>query len=327
MLSLLARQRRGLYYNMPLVDGCSGSGLFRAFNRHVLHRLNIKQDGPLLDTFRVTLLERKTRFRQILNLEELKQALQQLPNVKLQVVDFESGTSFENQLRIAQNTDIFIGMHGSGLVHTLFLPEWAVLFELYNCGDEDCYKDLSRLRGVNYLTWTKMDAIKPDKPGVHPTSGEPHEKFANYQFEMSRMSSWGRVWSEIWKSLTKTSVAKKYIGEDKFGNKFYEFEGRVISNNSNVKRGYNHGEDPNILPSVEWQSWLKGSRRFPPSDQEIEINRAKEQAKLAQDAQTESRAPHISSQGKGAADVDRPRQFPSYGNEYEKNPGAERKQE
>lgn len=86
MFSSLARQRRGLYYNTPLVaftysslniyhfvqvDGCSGSGLFRAFNRHVLHRLKVKQEGPLLDTFRVTLLERKTRFRQILNLNEV----------------------------------------------------------------------------------------------------------------------------------------------------------------------------------------------------------------------------------------------------------------
>lgn len=76
-------------------------------------------------------------------------------------------------------------MHGSGLTHVLFLPDWAVLFELYNCGDEDCYKDLSRLRGVNYLTWTKETDVKPDKPGVHPSSGQPHEKFANYRFDVN----------------------------------------------------------------------------------------------------------------------------------------------
>lgn len=96
-----------------------------------------------------------------------------------------SGISFEDQLKITQNTDIFIGMHGSGLTHLLFLPDWAVLFELYNCGDPDCYKDLSRLRGINYLTWTNADDIKPDKPGIHPASGQPHEKFANYEFNVN----------------------------------------------------------------------------------------------------------------------------------------------
>jgi hypothetical protein len=34
------------------------------------------------------------------------------------------------------------------------------------------------------MTWTKTDKVRPDKPGVHPTSGEPHEKFANYAFEV-----------------------------------------------------------------------------------------------------------------------------------------------
>ena len=33
--------------------------------------------------------------------------------------------------QITHNSDIFIGMHGAGLAHALFLPDWAVLFELY----------------------------------------------------------------------------------------------------------------------------------------------------------------------------------------------------
>lgn len=57
------------------------------------------------------------------------------------------------QLEITRNTDIFIGMHGAGLTHVLFLPKWASLFELYHCEDPGCYSDLARLRGVHYLTW------------------------------------------------------------------------------------------------------------------------------------------------------------------------------
>lgn len=38
---------------------------------------------------------------------------------------------FLEQLRITHNSDIFIGMHGAGLTHLLFLPDWAVVFELW----------------------------------------------------------------------------------------------------------------------------------------------------------------------------------------------------
>ncbi|CAJ0602345.1 unnamed protein product [Cylicocyclus nassatus] len=71
LLPLLARQRFGLYYNMPLVEGCSGSGLMHAFAHHLLYRLNISQTGPLLDSVRLTILSRSTKFRRILNLDEV----------------------------------------------------------------------------------------------------------------------------------------------------------------------------------------------------------------------------------------------------------------
>uniref|UniRef100_A0A915PVB1 Uncharacterized protein n=1 Tax=Setaria digitata TaxID=48799 RepID=A0A915PVB1_9BILA len=74
-------------------------------------------------------------------------------------------------------------MHGSGLTHLLFLPDWAAVFELYNCGDVDCYLDLARLRGIKYFTWTKNDKVFPTGAGTHPQTGEPHQKFQNYRFD------------------------------------------------------------------------------------------------------------------------------------------------
>ncbi|VDM25400.1 unnamed protein product [Toxocara canis] len=71
MLPLLARQRLGLYYNMPLIDGCEGSGLFHAFSKFILHRLRVKQEGPVLNSIRVTLLSRSTKFRRIVNEDEV----------------------------------------------------------------------------------------------------------------------------------------------------------------------------------------------------------------------------------------------------------------
>lgn len=29
----------------------------------------------------------------------------------------------------------------------------------YNCEDEHCYKDLARMRGVKYMTWTNSSAM------------------------------------------------------------------------------------------------------------------------------------------------------------------------
>lgn len=37
---------------------------------------------------------------------------------------------FPEQLRITHNSDVFIGIHGAGLTHLLFLPDWAVVLEL-----------------------------------------------------------------------------------------------------------------------------------------------------------------------------------------------------
>lgn len=72
-------------------------------------------------------------------------------------------------------------MHGAGLTHLLFLPKWATLFELYNCEDPNCYKDLARLRGVNYVTWENATLLESVEAGYE---GGDHEKFKNYNFDV-----------------------------------------------------------------------------------------------------------------------------------------------
>lgn len=74
-------------------------------------------------------------------------------------------------------------MHGAGLTHLLFLPNWACLFELYNCEDPNCYKDLARLRGVRYRTWEQRELVNPQDEGHHPEGGA-HAKFTNYSFDV-----------------------------------------------------------------------------------------------------------------------------------------------
>jgi len=191
MMPLLARMRYGLYYNMPLIPGCQASSLFQAFSQHVLHRLNVTQTGPLTDTnllaagrVRVTLLERRTSYRNILNQEEIVAALQEVPHYEVKVAHYSHKMTFVEQLQMTHNSDILIGMHGAGLTHVLFQPDWGALFEVYNCEDRYCYSDLARLRGVKYYTWQEMSGVHKKDEGHHPTLGA-HAKFTDYSFDVN----------------------------------------------------------------------------------------------------------------------------------------------
>ncbi|KAG4073071.1 hypothetical protein HA402_009490 [Bradysia odoriphaga] len=181
VLPLLPRMIFGLYYNTPIVSGCRGSGLFQAFSDHVLHRLQIPLEQPKSDKIlRITFLARRTKYRQILNIDELVGELAKDDSFQVQNISYE-GIPFSQQLEITRNTDIFIGMHGAGLTHLLFLPKWASLFELYHCEDPGCYSDLARLRGVHYLTWEDQSKLIQEDDGHHPDGS--HAKFTNYSFD------------------------------------------------------------------------------------------------------------------------------------------------
>ncbi|CAG0894975.1 unnamed protein product [Darwinula stevensoni] len=184
MLPLLPRMIFGLYYNTPLVYGCQRSGLFHAFNRFMLHRLGVplrKHFDP--SNIHVVLLSRKTKHRNIINEDELLDALKLEEGITVTRVEYSWHTDFLWQVKTTHTADVFIGIHGSGLTHLLFLPDWAVIFELYNCEDEGCYKDLARLRGVEYITWEDPSKVFPNDKDRHPEVAA-HAKFTNYAFEV-----------------------------------------------------------------------------------------------------------------------------------------------
>ncbi|KAK4878909.1 hypothetical protein RN001_007055 [Aquatica leii] len=150
---LLPRMIFGLYYNTPIIYGCERSGLFKAFSEHMLHRLHIPFHKRKDSKIRVTLLSRVTKYRNILNEDALIDALRENNSYSVQKVVYNKHIDFKTQIELTHNSDVFIGMHGAGLTHLLFLPDWAAVFELYNCEDENCYLDLARLRGLKYVTW------------------------------------------------------------------------------------------------------------------------------------------------------------------------------
>ncbi|XP_037959922.1 EGF domain-specific O-linked N-acetylglucosamine transferase [Teleopsis dalmanni] len=188
VLPLLPRMIFGLFYNTPIIQGCQNSGLFRAFSEFVLHRLQIPFQPPLKrKKVRITFLSRLTTYRQVLNEADLLEELRGDEDYVVRRVSFERAIGFKDQLAITRNTDVLIGMHGAGLTHLLFLPNWATIFELHNCEDPNCYKDLARLRGVNYITWQDRELAYPQDEGHHPQGGA-HAKFTNYSFDRTEFA-------------------------------------------------------------------------------------------------------------------------------------------
>lgn len=89
VMPLLPRLIFGLYYNTPLISGCKESGMFRAFSEFVLHRLEIPKHEHKLPKIRVTILIRRTKYRQILNADELLNELYSNENYEVRAVSFE----------------------------------------------------------------------------------------------------------------------------------------------------------------------------------------------------------------------------------------------
>ncbi|CAH1389195.1 unnamed protein product [Nezara viridula] len=179
---LLPRMIFGLFYNTPIIWGCEGSGLFKAFSQHILHRLGITTKARESGKLTITVLSRESSYRNILNEDQLIERLKEDKRFIVQRVVYNKGLTFEKQVQLTHDSDVFIGIHGAGLTHLLFLPDWAAIFELYNCEDENCYHDLARLRGVKYITWEKKELVFPQDEGHHPDGGA-HAKFTNYRFE------------------------------------------------------------------------------------------------------------------------------------------------
>ena len=64
--------------------------------------------------------------------------------------------SFLEQLEVSHNSDIFIGMHGAGLTHMLYQPDWGAIIELWvdmlNKVDGFIWKH-SLMMGLFYYVW------------------------------------------------------------------------------------------------------------------------------------------------------------------------------
>lgn len=97
--------------------------------------------------------------------------------LRTRVVDFGE-LPLEQQLRVVQETDILVGLHGAGLAHLVFLPEHAVVVEMFpKIGGADEKKALSFTRQVYRNLALHMGRVREEasrqKCGRRPATACP----------------------------------------------------------------------------------------------------------------------------------------------------------
>ena len=110
LLPLLPRMVYGLYYGTPLIPGCHSSSMFSAFSAWFSSALGLGLPSPNPQSpLQLTLLSRATKYRQILNEQEIVKALSD-EGYQVTVAKFTPLVPFQEQLETIRNTDILVGI-------------------------------------------------------------------------------------------------------------------------------------------------------------------------------------------------------------------------
>ena len=136
-------------------------------------------------------------------------------------------------------------------------------------------------------------------------------------------SIWGRALRNFLDSFKPRSAKPELMGEDRLGNKYYEAKATSASYRTKPHRYYlpHSGEEDFMqeLPA-EWESWLRGRRKVPPTPEELAKNY--EIMML-----TKENAKRLDAEREGSKLLDAPtnpkgfESFPQYGSEFEDEPG------
>ncbi|XP_003745833.1 NADH dehydrogenase [ubiquinone] 1 alpha subcomplex assembly factor 2 [Galendromus occidentalis] len=131
---------------------------------------------------------------------------------------------------------------------------------------------------------------------------------------MSRQRSVLQVlYDNFWNSLRRQPPLKP-VGEDYLGNKYFEFQAGERSGRRSKRQVQPVSEEVDYELPFEWEAWLRGRRRDPPTAEEI-------QERIARQAQAVANAKRLEKDmGKEVipASTD-PHAFPKLGN-YSSNP-------
>lgn len=88
--------------------------------------------------------------RQLVNEAELASAWAQLGHFRVRRAQFEL-LPFDAQLRLVRDTDVLVGMHGAGMVNSLWLPRSAHVIEIFPASKRRWgYRNICQYTGCRY---------------------------------------------------------------------------------------------------------------------------------------------------------------------------------
>ncbi len=118
----LAGASNPLWQNDWVVRDCVQCQLLRTFVRRVLAWYHVLDRPAPTANIRLTFIDRKAG-RQLIGQDKLLDAVRsRFPEVEVQAVDL-AALPFDEQLRVARETDLLVGVHGAGLTHLMFMNE------------------------------------------------------------------------------------------------------------------------------------------------------------------------------------------------------------
>lgn len=105
-------------------------------------------------------------------------------------------------------------------------------------------------------------------------------------------SLWGAVLRHFLNSLKPRQIRGNLKGADYLGNKYYEIPVNSSSTRTRPSRWFEppQGDDFEHEKPAEWESWLRGRRKEPPTEQEIAQNLAIMQMKKKNAIAVEAKA-------------------------------------
>ncbi|XP_070574939.1 protein O-linked-mannose beta-1,4-N-acetylglucosaminyltransferase 2-like [Ptychodera flava] len=166
----------------PLKDTTATATQIRHFTNFIRRRFDLSIGDEESGQY-VVLLSRKIN-RVILNESEVMFALIQEFGLRVVAIGYETH-SLKEQIQIISKASILIGVHGSLLTLSMFLPRWAIVIEIFpyavNPENYTPYKTLTNLPGMNlvYRAWRNLkeenSVTHPDYPphlgGIHHLPG------------------------------------------------------------------------------------------------------------------------------------------------------------
>ncbi|KAK9813868.1 hypothetical protein WJX73_002532 [Symbiochloris irregularis] len=100
----------------------------RAFRSLIYKQYGLPEPGSRREVPRVITFQRKRANRRVINEDRLIHMLREFGEVR--IVEFNSSTSFEHQLRVMASTGVFVSVHTSNLANSQFLQPGSAVVEL-----------------------------------------------------------------------------------------------------------------------------------------------------------------------------------------------------